>query len=207
MGLKDAVKRELRILAKALFSKKVIDYINELQAEVHFDELRRRIFRMGAGCSIEYPWNNIDGVESISIGDSFFSGKGLFLAAYGESTGEAQIVIGDRVSIGFDSQITAINKIIIGNDVAIGSRVFISDHSHGEVTPEALKVVPVDRPLYSKGPVVIGDRAWIGLGCSIMPGVTIGEDSIVGTNAVVTKSFPPRSVIAGNPARVIKTLD
>lgn len=64
---------------------------------------------------------------------------------------------------------------------------------------------PALRPLSSK-PVKIGKNVWIGEGVSIMPGVTLGDNVIVGANAVVTHSFPADSVIAGCPARVIRTL-
>jgi acetyltransferase-like isoleucine patch superfamily enzyme len=56
-------------------------------------------------------------------------------------------------------------------------------------------------------PVVIEDDVWIGAKASIMPGVTIGRGSVVGTAAVVTKDVPPFSVVAGVPARIVKTLD
>ena len=58
-----------------------------------------------------------------------------------------------------------------------------------------------------KGEVHIKHDAWIGAGCIILPNVTIGEFSIVGAGSVVTKSVPPFSVVAGNPARVIKKID
>lgn len=60
-----------------------------------------------------------------------------------------------------------------------------------------------DRPLSSK-PVVIENNVWIGELCSVLPGVTIGENSIIGANSVVTKSIPANSITVGNPAKVIK---
>lgn len=65
---------------------------------------------------------------------------------------------------------------------------------------------PSKRPLSSK-PVDIGNNVWIGEGVCIMPGVTIGDNVIIGANAVVTHSFPNNVVIAGVPARIIKSLD
>ncbi|MBR4243334.1 MAG: hypothetical protein IKR98_05525 [Bacteroidaceae bacterium] len=63
------------------------------------------------------------------------------------------------------------------------------------------------RPIVSKGPVVIEDNVWIGEMACIMPGVTIGRGAIVGANAVVTHDVPPYTLVAGNPARIIKQID
>jgi acetyltransferase-like isoleucine patch superfamily enzyme len=117
-----------------------------------------------------------------------------------------EIIIGDNVNMNTDCHIGCINKIVIGNNVLMASRIYISDHSHGEVTAEALKLPPVQRPLYSKGPVIIGDNVWIGEGVCIMPGVTVGENAIIGANAVVTKDVPAKAVVGGNPARLIRQL-
>ena len=113
----------------------------------------------------------------------------------------------NNVSIQNDCHIGAINKIIIGDNVLIASRVYISDHSHGEITSEALLLPPIERKLVTKGSVIIGDNVWLGEGVVILPGVTIGKNSIIGSNAVVTKSLPENCVAAGNPAIVIKQLN
>jgi acetyltransferase-like isoleucine patch superfamily enzyme len=88
----------------------------------------------------------------------------------------------------------------------MGRKVFITDNSHGSFTREQLDIRPNYRPLISKGPVIIEENVWIGEMVCIMPGVTIGRGSIIGANAVVTKSIPPYSIAAGVPAKVIKQL-
>lgn len=88
----------------------------------------------------------------------------------------------------------------------VGRDVYISDHFHGEINATELSTPPAFRALYSKGPVVIQDNVWIGEGVVILPNVTIGANCVVGANSVVTKSFSANNVIAGNPARIIKTL-
>jgi acetyltransferase-like isoleucine patch superfamily enzyme len=118
-----------------------------------------------------------------------------------------EITIGNNVTFNTDCHIGCINKVTIGNNVLIASRVYISDHSHGDVSAEALSKSPEMRDLVSKGPVIIEDNVWIGEGACIMPGVTIGANSIIGANAVVTKSFPVNSVIGGVPAVIIKNLN
>lgn len=70
--------------------------------------------------------------------------------------------IGDHSSFGDNGHISCINKIIIGNNVRIGRKVFITDNAHGASKKELLDIRPNLRPLYSKGPVIIGDSVWIG---------------------------------------------
>ncbi len=147
--------------------------------------------------------------QYISIGKGFKAMYHLRIEAWDEFHGNLfspEIIIGNNVVFNSDVHIGAINKISIGNNVLLASRIYISDHSHGDITNEALKLPPAKRPLVSKGPVIIEDNVWIGEGVCILPGVTIGEHSIIGANAVVNQSFPPRSVIAGVPAKLIKTL-
>jgi acetyltransferase-like isoleucine patch superfamily enzyme len=145
----------------------------------------------------------------MSIGKNFYALYNLRMEAWDSYSGQRfspEIIIGDNVNMNTDCHIGCINKIVIGNNVLMASRIYISDHSHGEVTAEALKLPPVQRPLYSKGPVIIGDNVWIGEGVCIMPGVTVGENAIIGANAVVTKDVPAKAVVGGNPARLIRQL-
>ena len=96
------------------------------------------------------------------------------------------------------------SSIIIGDGVMMGRNVFISDHLHGNTESSAL--MPRERKLYSKGGVKIGNHVLIGSNVCIMPGVTIGDDCIIGANAVVTHSMPECAVIGGIPAKVLKQL-
>ena len=69
---------------------------------------------------------------------------------------------------------------------------------------EELLVSPQKRILFAKGTVIIKKNAWLGEGVAVMPGVTIGENSVIGANAVVTKDIPDNSIAVGIPAKVIK---
>jgi acetyltransferase-like isoleucine patch superfamily enzyme len=151
----------------------------------------------------------LNGGKYILIGKGFNCDQRLRLDAFDYFLGvkfTPELLIGDNVSIQKDCHIGVINKVVLGNNVLIASKVYISDHSHGKVIAEELNCSPASRMLFSKGPVIIGNNVWIGEGVVILPNVTIGENCIIGANSVVTKSFPENSVIGGNPARIIKTL-
>ncbi len=116
------------------------------------------------------------------------------------------IIFGNNVSMEYDCHIGCVNRIEIHENVLIASRVYISDHSHGATSYEDLSIPPNSRLIYSKGAVVIQRDVWIGEGACILPGVTIGHNSIIGANSVVTRDIPPYSIAAGCPAKVIKTI-
>lgn len=171
--------------------------------------LARRFRTVGRNCFIEYP-AVILGEKHISLGDNFHSYARLRLEAYDrhrDSVFKPCVSIGDNVSINYDCHIACINLVAIGDAVLIGSKVHITDHSHGHAAVEALATPPAWRPLVSKGPVIIEDNVWIGEGAVVLPGVTIGANSIIGANAVVTKDIPGNCVAAGVPAQVIRRLD
>lgn len=150
----------------------------------------------------------IYGTEYISIGENFNARRGLRLEAITGMfglTSTPQITIGENVSIEDWCHIGCIERIEIGSGTTIASKVFITDHYHGSINKKDIGTKALDRPLSSK-PVVIGKNVWIGDGVCIMPGTTLGDNVIVGANAVVTHSFPENCVIAGCPAKIIKAL-
>lgn len=153
--------------------------------------------------------NQLKGLESVTIGEGTTLGKGLILTAwknYIKYNYYPSIKIGENCRIGEYCHITAINCIVIGNNVLTGRYVFISDNSHGNGSFSEQNIPPADRQLYSKGPVIIGDNVWIGERVCILAGVTIGKGAIIGANAVVTHDVPPHSIVAGVPAKVIKKI-
>ena len=117
-----------------------------------------------------------------------------------------KIIIGNNVNINNDVHIGCINRIEIGDNCLLASRIYISDHNHGSFSEEDLKIAPNKRPLISKGPVIIKNNVWIGEGVAILPNVTIGENSIIASNAVVTKDIPANCIAAGIPAKIIKRI-
>jgi acetyltransferase-like isoleucine patch superfamily enzyme len=147
----------------------------------------------------------IRGKNKIKFGKGLTTGIGLRLDADSKSNRRC-IEIGDNVQMNDYVHIAAIESIKIGNNVLIASKVFITDHNHGSYNGAENSdplVNPYDRKLYSS-PVEIRDRVWIGEFVSVLPGVIIGEGSIIGTMSVVTKNVPSYSIAVGSPAKVIK---
>ena len=150
------------------------------------------------------------GGKYISLGNRTCIGNRAILTAwdkYGTKVFHPEIIIGNNVSIGDDCHISAINKIVIGNDVLTGKKITIVDNSHGECNLEGLAFSPLDRPLYSAGPVYIEDGVWIGDKVTILPNVRIGKNAIIGANAVVSKDIPANCIAVGIPAKVIKFME
>jgi acetyltransferase-like isoleucine patch superfamily enzyme len=150
------------------------------------------------------------GGKYITIGNKTWIGTRAALTAwdiYGSDTFHPEIFIGNNVSIGDDSHITAINRIQIGNNVLTGKKITITDNSHGRSELEFLSFPPAVRPLYSAGPVIIEDGVWIGDKVTILSNVRIGKNAIIGANAVVTKDIPANCVAVGIPAKVIKLIE
>jgi acetyltransferase-like isoleucine patch superfamily enzyme len=115
-----------------------------------------------------------------------------------------KIVIGDDTTIMFRFQCNAARSVRIGNHVLIASNVLITDADH--VLERG--GVPITRCRKLKiRPVRVEDNCWIGQNAVILKGVTIGRDSIIGANSVVTRDVPPGSIVAGNPARIIGTTE
>jgi len=128
------------------------------------------------------------------------------------------ISIGDRVHIG-NSMLISMNRIEIGNDVTIAWDCLIYDHNSHSVSwserkndteQEYLDLISYNNSIKNKNwsvvksaPIVICDKVWIGTGCKILKGVTIGEGAIVGAGSVVTKDIPPWTIVGGNPAKII----
>jgi acetyltransferase-like isoleucine patch superfamily enzyme len=113
---------------------------------------------------------------------------------------EGEVSIGAKTVIGQECTISAFQHVSIGRECILADRVMLIDFDHG--------VTEVDRPIRLQGiykrDVRVGHNVWMGYGACVLRGVTIGENSIIGTGAVVTKDFPANAVLGGTPARLIR---
>lgn len=124
---------------------------------------------------------------------------------------QPKITIGTNVSFGDNAHIGCTNRISIGNNVLFGSHVYISDHDHGiyggKEEHSSPLTPPAFRPLTNDAYVEIEDNVFVGEYAAILKNVTIKKGAIIGAHAVVTKDVPEFSIVAGNPARVIRKYD
>jgi acetyltransferase-like isoleucine patch superfamily enzyme len=125
----------------------------------------------------------------------------------------AEVHIGARTYVG-KSHLVVARSIRIGDDVLVSWGVTIIDHqSHSLQSSERADDVVnwltgiKEWTHVTIKPVTIGDKVWIGFNAAILPGVTVGEGAVVGACSVVTKDVPPYTIVAGNPARVVRELD
>ena len=116
---------------------------------------------------------------------------------------EGVVSIGAKTVLGQDCTISAFQHVSIGRECVVADRVMLIDFDHG--------ASDVERPIRLQGiykrDVRVGNNVWIGYGACILRGVTVGDNAVIGTSAVVTKDVPANAVVAGVPARVIRMRD
>ena len=133
------------------------------------------------------PWNKFDIGTETTIED--------FSAI---NNGVGDVFIGDRTRIGLSN--TIIGPVTIGNDIRFAQNIVVSGLNH--------EYIDVSLPIHAQGvytnPIHIKNNVWIGANSVIVAGVTVGENSVVAAGSVVVKDVPPFSIVAGNPAKLIK---
>ena len=115
---------------------------------------------------------------------------------------ESEIIIGERNAFSNNVAIVANERITVGNDCQIGDLVAIYDCDFHEINPATR-----NRSAGPTGPVSIGNNVWLGSRVMVLKGVSIGDNSVVAAMSVVTKSIPANCVVAGIPAKVIRSIE
>jgi acetyltransferase-like isoleucine patch superfamily enzyme len=167
---------------------------------------------------IKAPWE-ISNAKHIHVGDDVRIGSnsvlrttthypGLWMSSdlYPsiQQTFAPTLRIGNRVTATGSLQVNALAEIVIEDDVMFATNVLVCDAMHGYDSTD----IPYKyQPMSNLSPIRIGRGCWIGQNVVILPGVRIGEMSIIGANSVVTRSIPPRTIAVGSPAKAIKNWD
>jgi acetyltransferase-like isoleucine patch superfamily enzyme len=137
-----------------------------------------------------FPWNRFNIGNNTTIEDFAVINNGV-----------GDVIIGNNVRVGIGT--TLIGPVSLGDKVMIGQNVAISglNHVYTDITV-SIKEQPI-----SVKKITIADETWIGANATIVAGITIGKHSVIAAGSVVTKNIPDYSVVAGNPARIIKQYD
>jgi acetyltransferase-like isoleucine patch superfamily enzyme len=145
---------------------------------------------IGPGCRLEVGPNAV-----LELGRWSWLGHGCKIRCH-----EGKVSFGAKSVMGQECTISAYQHVSIGRECVIADRVMMIDFDHGSVE--------VDRPIRLQGiykrDVHVGNNVWIGYGACVLRGVRIGDNAIVGTNAVVTKDVEANAVVGGVPARVLR---
>jgi acetyltransferase-like isoleucine patch superfamily enzyme len=134
--------------------------------------------------------------EKVYVGTNVYLGHGTMLKGYHLN----RLVIGDDTWVGQGGFLHSAGGLTIGSRVGVGPFVRIITAAHQDLgVDQPLLETPLDY-----GPVVIEDEAHLGLGAIVLPGVRVGRGAQVGAGAVVTTDVAPQTVVAGNPARLLR---
>lgn len=145
----------------------------------------------------------IDGGRNIRIGSKSIIQRGCWLYAKSLGSKPVSLRVGDNCALGFNNHIVAVGSIIIEDNVLTANNVFISDNSH--------QYQDITEPIIKQSPkflneVVIGSGSWLGENVCVI-GASVGKNSVIGANSVVTRDVPDFCVAVGAPAVVIKHYD
>lgn len=193
--------------------------VRERDAPRRLRRLRRTglpaLAAFGEGSRIGWP-RTITQPDRVRIGRDVVLGDFTWLAvataraaqvtqdadAVPEQDFDPQLVIGDRTRFGRNLTIACLGHITIGADVWGGDRILLGDTYHDYRDPDR----PIAaQPMAPPRAITVGDGAWLGTGTIVNPGVRIGAGAVVGAGSVVTKDVPACAVVAGSPARLLRT--
>jgi acetyltransferase-like isoleucine patch superfamily enzyme len=145
---------------------------------------------IGPGCSLEVGKNAV-----LELGRWSWLGHGCKVRCH-----EGVVSLGAKSVLGQECTISAFQHVSIGRECVVADRVMLIDFDHG--------IVEVDRPIRLQGiykrDVRVGNNVWIGYGACILRGTTVGDNAVIGTNAVVTRDVPANAIVGGVPARLIR---
>lgn len=168
---------------------------------------RLRFRRLGSGTRLAFPQGTVFGEAWIELGDHCIIGEQVTLTAGmmpGLDLGADPILtLGNGVVLGRGSHVIADTRVTIGSDTYCGPYVYITSTNHSYDDPHQ----PVGKQWPRTEPVEIGPGCWLGTGAVVLPGARLGRNVVVAAGAVVRGEVPDHSVVAGAPARVVRSWD
>lgn len=138
--------------------------------------------------------------HKVSLGEHCSLERGIYFNAAGGHSRGIAISIGAGTFVGSGCEFNAIESIHIGNTCLIASGCRFIDHNHGVALGSPMKSQPE-----VSAPITVGADVWIGVNCTILKGVSIGEGAIIAAGSVVTKPVEPYSIMGGVPAKLIRS--
>lgn len=166
----------------------------------------------GDGTQFDYSSNCIN---CSGNRNSIIIGSNCLVRGILKVVGDGKIRIGNNTYIGGASVIGAVEDVYIGNDVIISTDVHIYDNNNHPTSPEKRRAMSECGDFFGEkwqwtesdhASVKIMDNVWVGERVTILKGVTVGQGAVIGCNSVVTHDVPEYSIVAGNPAKVVKSL-
>lgn len=166
-------------------------------------------YSVGKGTTVVIARLDFSGNGAIHIGSN-----GYVLSNLCTRLPKSRIEIGDRCFLARGTTVLSSLSITIGDDVMIGGECYITDNDGHSIDWRIRRNDVMDKKRGFKNwepvemaPVRIGNDVWIAPKCIILKGVTIGDAAVIAAGSVVTKDVPARTVVAGNPARVIRKIE
>jgi acetyltransferase-like isoleucine patch superfamily enzyme len=182
-------------------------YMNEVSIVGPDAPYARKFHSFGRGTALMAPQGVIYNERYVSIGDDTLIGEHVCLAV---GIGPAQVMlsdpvitIGNKCIIGRGSHLVGHWSIVLGDEIQIGPYVYITDQNHSYEDPDQ----PVGWQTPTEHAVSIGSGSWLGTNVVILPGTTLGKNTVVAAGAVVHGSFPDHVVLGGVPAKVLRHYD
>jgi acetyltransferase-like isoleucine patch superfamily enzyme len=183
------------------------NYLNEVAIVGPDDDYADSFGYFGRGAALMAPQGVIYNESYLSIGDETLIGPNVALTA-GIGPGQTMlsspvVTIGRKCIIGRGSHIIGHWSIVLGDEIQTGPYVYITDQNHGYEDP----IEPVGWQQPTEGAVSIGSGSWLGANVVILPGTTLGRNTVVAAGAVVRGCFPDHVVLGGVPAKVLRHYD
>lgn len=202
-AIAETIGKTIGVILPPVLTKQV----NAFGVHIYTGYHARHFKHWGKDSVLGYPMERTHHLDLVSVGDHCEIDKRTVLTVFPQTDTQPEIKIGNGCHIGAYAHLTATCGITIGNNLLTGTNIIITDNAHGATdNMRSLQVAPQKRPLLSKGKVTIGNNVWLANNVCVLPGVSIGDGTVVGANSCVTHDLPAYCIAAGCPAKIIKRI-